>query len=123
MGSVGLTTILFVTPGVCLIGCFIYYYTGGEDGPMTTVLSYFNKFLPWKEWTDFLPLSDCLHLILSVFGIKSINFYVFYGNHYMMQTYQVYHFTFHSTEKCINQQWHKSYFTVLSTNNVIQHNS
>lgn len=123
MGSVGLTTILFVTPGVCLIGCFIYYYTGGEDGPMTTVLSYFNKFLPWNEWTDFLPLSDCLHLILSVFGIKSINFYVFYGNHYMMQTYQVYHFTFHSTEKCINQQWHTSYFTVLSTNNVIQHNS
>lgn len=83
MGSVGLTTILFVTPGVCLIGCFIYYYTGGEDGPMTTVLSYFNKFLPWNEWTDFLPLSDCLHLILSVFGIKRINFYVFYGNHYM----------------------------------------
>lgn len=42
MSSVGLTTILFVAPGVCLIGCFIYYYTGGEDGPMTTVLSYFN---------------------------------------------------------------------------------
>lgn len=51
MSSVGLTTILFVAPGVCLIGCFIYYYTGGEDGPMTTVLSYcreMNEQIPYR---------------------------------------------------------------------------
>lgn len=51
MSSGGLTTILFVAPGVCLIGCFIYYYTGGEDGPMTTVLSYcreMNEQIPYR---------------------------------------------------------------------------